>query len=164
MTHRPIGNPPARPRATLAALFALVLLACAHPAAAEVKVEKKAPTVEHKTFDPANRPKEMPELHGNELAVTTSQYDCVMGVSTKATERMLPNNHALVAYRVRRVTVALSLKITVWLPENANDRLKDHEEGHREIAERAYAKADDLAQGRQPHRRPPGLRGCRESG
>ena len=69
------------------------------------EVEKKPPTVEHKTFDPANPPKEMPELHGNELAVTTSQYDCVMGVSTEVTQRLLPNNRALVAYRVRRVTV-----------------------------------------------------------
>jgi len=115
-----------------------VLFALARSAAAEVKVERKPPVVERKTFDPANRPKEMPELHGNELAVTASQYDCVMGVSTEMTQRMLPKNRALVTYSVRRVTASLTLKITIWLPEGASEKIKAHEEGHREIAERAY--------------------------
>jgi hypothetical protein len=145
MTHCPIGNPPALLRPILAAAFSLVLLACARPAAAEIKVEKKPPVVERKTFDPANRPKEMPELHGHELAVTASQYDCVMGFSTEMTQRMLPKDRALVVYSVRRVTVSLSLKITIWLPEGANERLKAHEEGHRAIAERAYQNGEALA-------------------
>jgi hypothetical protein len=145
MILRAIRTPPALLRTAAAALFPLALLALARPAAAEVKVEKKPPVVEHKTFDPANKPKEMPELHGNELAATTSQYDCTMGVSTEMTQRLLPNNHALVAYSVRRVTVSLTLKITVWLPDNASERIKAHEEGHREIAERGYAKGDELA-------------------
>jgi len=129
----------------LSIVCALALLASARPAAAEVKVERKPAVVERKTFDPANHPKEMPELHGGELAVTVSQYDCVIGVSTEMTQRMLPKNRALVTYGVRRMTASLSLKITIWLPENASEKLKAHEEGHREIAERAYQNGEPLA-------------------
>src|SRR4051794_35341019 len=138
MTPRPTGSSVADSRRAFAILCVLALFIIARPAAAEVKVERKPPGVERKTFDRANPPKEMPELHGGELAQTVSQYDCVMGVSTEMTQRMLPKNHALVTYSVRRVTASLSLKITIWLPEGATEKIKAHEEGHREIAERAY--------------------------
>src|SRR3954454_19016541 len=145
MTRCPTGSSVSHARRTRAVLTVLVLFALARSAAAEVKVERKPPVVERKTFDRANPPKEMPELHGGELAQTVSQYDCVMGVSTEMTQRMLPKNRALVTYSVRRVTASLSLKITIWLPEGASEKLKAHEEGHREIAERAYQNGEPLA-------------------
>lgn len=128
--------------AVVLALAGLVLVLPAAVARGEVKVEKKPAVVEYKTFDPANPPSDMPKLNEGETAATTYAFGCEGAVSVEMTQRILPNDKSFITYRVRKVTATLSLHIVVWLPEGANDKLKAHEEGHRQIAEKTYETAD----------------------
>src|SRR5215210_6408233 len=63
------------------AVLVALLVALGAPAAyAAVSVQKKPAVVERKTFDPNNKPAEMPPLNPGELAVTSSQFDCAAEV------------------------------------------------------------------------------------
>src|SRR3954453_5678853 len=56
-------------------LFALVAsLAFPSPAAAVIRIVKKPPVIKHKEFDPANRPKDMPHMEVDHIAICTSDY------------------------------------------------------------------------------------------
>jgi hypothetical protein len=135
-----------RPIAALTALAAgLVVIAAASPARAEVKVVKKPPVVERKTFDPEHPPKEMPAPEKGEVAITTYRFDCDVNVACTTSTYNLRTGGCRTVYGIQRVQVALTLTVTVWLPEGAGERLTAHEEGHREIAERMYQNADAAA-------------------
>jgi hypothetical protein len=47
--------------------------------------------------------------------------------------------------QVERVSVQLSLSVTIWIPNDATEALKEHEEGHRRLAEHYYRTADAVA-------------------
>jgi hypothetical protein len=47
--------------------------------------------------------------------------------------------------KVTNVTVDVSLKITVWLPNDATKVIADHEEGHRKLSEYFYKDAEKIA-------------------
>lgn len=135
------------PSVVVRTMAALVLLLSAAAASADVKVEKRPATVEYKTFDPASPPAGMPAVAAGEHGVTVWELPCDVNFMAEATQRVMPNDKSFVTYRVRQVAVTLSLKVVVWLPAGAGERLKAHQEGHRQIAERAYETAD--AQARQ---------------
>jgi hypothetical protein len=112
---------------------------------AGVKVEKAAPKIEYKEFDPAKPPATMPKLHSGEDAVCL--YGFEIATDTRCTysppkERTDPVS---VTIHVTAVDVSLGLKVIVWLPKGVDQRLKDHEDGHRAIAERFYAGAEKVA-------------------
>jgi len=46
---------------------------------------------------------------------------------------------------LRAATVDLELPITVWLPFGISTKLREHEDGHRQICARIYADADKIA-------------------
>ncbi|HEX8916340.1 MAG TPA: hypothetical protein VF796_28575, partial [Humisphaera sp.] len=56
-------------RPLVAAACVLVTLLAAPRAGATVKVVKIKPKVEHREFDPNNKPKDMPTLNRNEAAL-----------------------------------------------------------------------------------------------
>lgn len=146
MTHTPEPYPRSGHLVPPIALAMLLLLFVANTARAEIKVEKKPPVVEYNTFDPANPPAAMPKLAEGEEAITWTEFGCNAGLSVQMTQRVFPDkDRTVLTYRVQRVTTTLTLKIVVWLPEGASDKLKAHEEGHRKIAERAYEGAEAAA-------------------
>jgi hypothetical protein len=110
-----------------------------------MKVEKKPPTVEHKTFDPAHPPKDLPELNPGESAVTTMDYGCASNISYRVTSKKKVDDKVHVEVKVYGVEVSTQLKIVVWVPTGATTKLKAHEEGHRQIAETVYKSADVAA-------------------
>jgi hypothetical protein len=118
-------------------------IVCGAARAAEaVKIEKAKVKVEYKTFDPNHLPDPPPPVEKGESAVTVYGF----GVETdlQYTYAETPRGGAPVKmdFRMERVTLKLSMTITVWLPEGANEQLKAHEEGHRQIAEIFYADAE----------------------
>src|SRR6478735_6812264 len=126
----------------------LVGLLCGAARAAEaVKIEKAKVKVEYKTFDPKHLPDPPPPVEKGESAVTVYGF----GVETDLqytygeTPRGGGGGPVTMDFRMERVTLKLSMTITVWLPEGANEQLKAHEEGHRQIAEIFYADADKAA-------------------
>ena len=139
-------RPPAAAHSLACALVCLVpLLLPARPAAAQVKVEKKPPDVEHKTFDPKSPPKDMPELGHGEVALCVSGFSCDTKVQVAESLIPLANGKTRVVFTVKSVTPVVGLKVVIWLPEGATDKVKAHEEGHRQIAERAYQGAEAAA-------------------
>ena len=112
---------------------------------ADVTINRRPATVEHKTFDPAHRPADMPPLTGNEAAVTQSSFECQVAVDYQVVSRNPANGGCTTSIQFHGVRMTLRMKVIVWLPEQAPAKLKAHEEGHRQIDERAYQDADRAA-------------------
>jgi hypothetical protein len=110
-----------------------------------VRIDKKPLAVEHKTFDPAHPPKEMPKLDAGESAVTASQFECKVELAYAQQGRRRDADGCTASVRVQGVRAVLELRVIIWLPEHAPDKLKAHEEGHRQIAERVYKDAEKVA-------------------
>jgi hypothetical protein len=111
-----------------------------------VKVVKVKPKVEHREFDPNNKPKDMPPLVGNEAAVCGSEFGAsAQLVYRPDPARRLAGGKYQAEILVDDVQIELTLSVTVWLPTGAGEKIKAHEEGHRRIAERMYAEVADKA-------------------
>jgi hypothetical protein len=128
-----------------AMLVAVLLAPGASTSRGAVTVQKKPAVVEHKTFDPTDKPAEMPPLSSGELAVTTSQFDCSAEVQIVPRRSKTRTGRHTMSYTVNGVKMMIELKVVVWNPANARDKLKAHEEGHREISETIYKTADAQA-------------------
>jgi hypothetical protein len=124
----------------------LCLALSSQTALARVRVVKPKPKIEYRTFDPQNKPKDMPSLGKNEAALCASDF-AVAGQVTYAppTRSRVGVGKYSATIRVADVTMELSLAITVWMPEGEHPKLKAHEDGHRIIAERVYAEVADRA-------------------
>jgi hypothetical protein len=131
----------------VAMLMSAVTLAPGARGADAVTIEKAKVKVEYKTFDPKHLPDPPPPVEKGESAVTVYGF----GVETDLqytygeTPRGGGGGPVTMDFRMERVTLKLSMTITVWLPEGANEQLKAHEEGHRQIAEIFYADAEKAA-------------------
>jgi len=132
-------------RHTLPTLLALTLVFAAGSVRASVTIKHEPPVVERKTFDPAHPPKEMPHLSGDEAAVTEAIFNCALSTSYRVVDQVGGDGGCRSTVRISAIQVDLQLKITIWLPRGANAKLKAHEEGHREIAERIYSERADNA-------------------
>jgi hypothetical protein len=126
------------------AAFGLFLLAPVSSGWGNVKVTHKPVEVEHKSFDHNNPPKDLGlEKEG---AVTVSEFDLQIGLGIapgdKIPQRTGKCRETLV---IQNVNLTIALKITLWLPDNATEKLKVHEEGHREMTEKVYSERSDKA-------------------
>ena len=131
-------------------LVVLALLVSPAIASARVTVEKTPVVVTRRTFDPRNPPKDMPPLGRDADAVTHFKFGCATSASyavisrRRDTSKRRAGGHTATA-RINDITVKLDLEITIWLPRGARPKLVEHEEGHRVIAERVYATAEEAA-------------------
>src|ERR1041384_2985871 len=110
-----------------------------------VVVDQHPPQVQTKYFNPADPPKEMPALKHNEAAVTQSQFGIGSAMEVTIIQQHWDDAQERVTSRVDKIKVTLDLKIIIWLPENANDKLTAHEEGHRRVSELFYRDAQEKA-------------------
>lgn len=127
-------------RAFLPALLGLA--ACLQ---ASIKIDVQEPVVERKSFDPANPPADMPKLSGREAAVTVSYFGAESHVGGAVIGKQATATGASETLRVDTVEMLLKLRIVIWLPRQANDKLAHHEDGHRQIAELFYRRAESIA-------------------
>jgi hypothetical protein len=106
-----------------------------------VAVTVEPPAVAHVDFDPRKPPDEMPSggADGGALCHTVFEIESRIASSiemlTPTTVRAYPADFEIIT----------RLKITIYTPRNAPDELREHEEGHRAIAEHYYAKAASAA-------------------
>lgn len=105
-------------------------------------IEKQPPTQANRTFDPASPPADMPTFSPGELAVCDSDFQSNAGVAG----RLVRTEAAHGILTITRVTIRLRLSTTIWTPTNATQHVIEHEQGHRQISERFYAGADQLAE------------------
>lgn len=112
--------------------------------AAPVLIEKKPPVVERRTFESGNPNKEAPLKEGED-AITI--WDFRFGVNVGYDEVYSRKEKDLIkaVISVNRIRINLELPITIWVPSNINEKLENHENGHRQIAEEIYRGADQTA-------------------
>jgi hypothetical protein len=104
-----------------------------------VTVQKSEPLVQRKTFDSRNPPPDMPALGPRADAITEPKFGCTAAVYSSFISRARDESgKCTVTKRIESVEVHVDLTVTIWTPTWAKQKLIDHEEGHREIAERVY--------------------------
>jgi hypothetical protein len=104
-------------------------------------VHKAAPTVAHRTFDPKHPPQDIPVMVSGEAGLLHYEFTTDIGVGGD-TDVLGPGN---VNVTIDTVDINLSLPITMWLENNAPQRLVEHETGHMSISEYYYANIDVYA-------------------
>jgi hypothetical protein len=127
---------------------AIVAASCIAQGLAEAAtVRTVPPTVQRKTFDPANPPAAMPHLTPPEAAVTVCEFGFSAEPLYDVTSRdRIADGTWSVTISVKSVAVRVRLGIVIWLPKDASDKLKAHEEGHRKLDEANYKRlAEDAA-------------------
>jgi len=107
-----------------------------------VTINKQPINFAHRTFDPANRPPDMPPLAEGEYAACDSNF--LSNATVAGQTRQTDATHATIT--VTHIKVDLQLNITIWMPNEASQHVAEHEEGHRQIAEYYYQTADKLAE------------------
>jgi hypothetical protein len=111
------------------------------PATAPVKVTRVPTTLQTRTFDRKHPPAQMPRLTGNEAAVTVPAFSCEVRLQVEDSPRSAQKPTVTVV----AMDITVRLDITMWLPKGVTAKLKAHEEGHRQISEKFYEKADSIA-------------------
>ncbi|HWE02468.1 MAG TPA: hypothetical protein VG326_08650 [Tepidisphaeraceae bacterium] len=124
------------------AIFMLATACLCGPALGFVHVKRDPPVVEHKTFDPANPPPEMPHLNPGEAAVTSSEFHIQAKSEYEVVSRNPGADGVTAVVSVHGITISTQLRVIVYVPVGAGEKLKAHEEGHLKLAEKIY---DDYA-------------------
>jgi hypothetical protein len=107
----------------------------------QVEIVKMPAQIGTRYFDPTRPPRDRPPLTGAEEAVCAGNFlsDASVGGQTMQTDA----THAKA--RINRIKVTLQLNITTWLPNNPQQWIVEHEEGHRQILEYYYRNAEVIA-------------------
>lgn len=106
----------------------------------DVLVKKAEPTVERRTFKKRSEPK----LAKGEKGRTDTKFQLGINFEIDLIDTRKIGDRIMVTIRPKQTTAKLSLPITIWTPDDAPEKLLDHEDGHRRIAERIYEEADAL--------------------
>ena len=110
-----------------------------------VTIDRKPAVVEHRTFDPAHPPADMPPLKEAEAAVTESKFDCQVAMKYQVVGHQRGADGCTTTLLVQDIQATLQLNVIIWLPNSAGAKLTAHEEGHRRIAEQIYGDAERVA-------------------
>ncbi|MBX9951548.1 MAG: hypothetical protein K2Y39_20425 [Candidatus Obscuribacterales bacterium] len=110
-----------------------------------ISVTKEPPIVQIKTFDHANPGPEVP-IKGREAATTHCSFDYVVDIGLQSVSSRRNGDIYSHTFKITRLAVRLNLPITFWLPDTVNRRLREHEDGHRQIYEEIYSNAEKTAE------------------
>jgi hypothetical protein len=136
----------AMPKLYRAALLVLFLTVTSAVFAADaIKINRESPDIEHRKFDRDHPSSDMPPLEPEEAAVTKSVFGTATQFSVQVEGEQKRGAKTVAKVKVTSVTIDLSLKITIWLPNGPPKVIVDHEEGHRQISEYFYKDADKIA-------------------
>jgi hypothetical protein len=112
------------------------------PAQAAAPIVTKQPvTFASHSFNPAQPSPDMPHLQPGEEAECDANFNSRASVAGQLTP--IDGTHATVT--ITQVRMTLGLQIDIWAPVAATQHVIDHEEGHRQIAEKYYEAADKVA-------------------
>jgi hypothetical protein len=133
-----VSMPPARKIAFPLMVLSAMLFSWPGLARANVTIKREPPVVEYKIFDPADPPADMPKLNQGESAVTNTVFGCTANARYGVVERKAAASQKVATVELAGLQLTLRLQIVIYLPTNAQEKLKAHEEGHRRIAEQIY--------------------------
>jgi hypothetical protein len=126
-------------------LITLTASANAAPPASPAFANKKPHVVERKIFDPDHPPAAMPPLEEHEQALCVASSLIGANFDSETLSRKKTPTGFEAAVQVTSLSATISMTITLWIPKDAPQFLKDHEEGHRQIVEQVYATAEKAA-------------------
>jgi hypothetical protein len=106
-----------------------------------VTVHKAAPTVGQRRFDPKHPPRDIPVFVPGEGGLVHYEFTTDIAVAGD-TDTLGPGS---VNVTIDTADINLSVPITVWLENNAPQRIVEHENGHVAIVEYYYANIDVYA-------------------
>lgn len=109
----------------------------------QVKIIKQPAQISIRYFDPKHPPSDRPSLMGSEEAVSVGDFLSDASVGGQVIQIDVMHTKA----QINRITVTLQLNITTWLPNNPEQWIVEHEEGHRQILEYYYRNAEVIARG-----------------
>jgi len=107
-----------------------------------VLVKQVPVTVVRRTFDPQNRPTNMPALAEDNLGLCQAEFTSEAQMKVEGRTGRSSREPA----RVASLEVTLRLDLVIWTIAEPSEKLRQHEETHREIFERYYAQAPSVAQ------------------
>lgn len=107
----------------------------------QVEIVKMPAQIGTRYFDPKHPPRDRPPLTGPEEAMCVGDF--LSDASVGGQVMQIDASHAKA--RINRITVTLQLNITTWLPNNPQQWIVEHEEGHRQILEYYYRNAEVIA-------------------
>ncbi|HWE94099.1 MAG TPA: hypothetical protein VG269_09065 [Tepidisphaeraceae bacterium] len=136
---------PAQWAAFLFASLGVMVFALPGAAQANVTIKRDPPTVEYKIFDPADPPADMPRLNQGESAVTYTVFGCAANARYSVIDRKAAAGQKVATIELSGLQLTLRLQVVIYLPKNAPEKLKAHEEGHRRIAEQVYRERAETA-------------------
>jgi len=122
-----------------------MLFAAVAAQAQELSVSKQPPSVQYKTFDPRNPPKDMPKLSNSEAAVTHYEFGLSVRLSYQPLDAIREGDGFSAGIRVESIALRTTMGVVVWLPRDCPPALRAHEEGHRQLAEMFYKDAEAIA-------------------
>ena len=109
-------------------------------ALAEIAVTVEPPAVARVEFDPREPPREMPAgLEGAGLCHNVFEIEASIVSSIEAV------SPTIVRARPAELDLITRLRVTIYTPKGAPQKLLAHEEGHRTIGEYYYANAESAA-------------------
>jgi hypothetical protein len=110
--------------------------------APSLTIDKQPVTFAMHLFDPSAPPAEMAPLAAWEEAECDSNF--VSNANVKGRTEIVDGTRGVVT--VSEVKMTLQLTINIWVPQGATEHVIEHEQGHRQIAERYYQTADKVAE------------------
>lgn len=121
--------------------FLVFLLSVAPLSRAQIKINAHPPAIVTRAFDPAHPPREMPPLKSDEAAVCSSKFSC--GVQIEVEVSQVEGEKPKM--QITGVTADLILDVIMWLPVEASEKIRLHEEGHRQISQIYYQRGEETA-------------------
>ncbi len=131
------------PFLSLSALLGAPL--CRAGDAHDVVVSQEPPAISRKEFQPWNPFNQGPKLPPGQKALT--QYAFNMKVrfdDLEIIDQEERHGRWFVHVKPKNAVVRLLLNITIWTPERAPKKCREHEEGHRIICEQVYSYAEEI--------------------
>lgn len=128
----------------LLAMVGLLSWALVRAETAPLSVEVKAPTVKTREFDPSNPPADLPKMDAGETARAECYFGIEFYVKVTGVRGAAPAKDVH-EFRITSISATTTLETTVWIPEGANEWLKEHEDGHRQLGEHYYKDAEQVA-------------------
>lgn len=114
------------------------LVQAAAPSSAGVSIEKEPVRIERRTFNPDHPPADMPPHTSLEAGLCEYRFGCETRSEATQSRSLLKTLPATIS----ALQLKLQLQIVIWTIENAPQKIVDHEEAHRTIAEHYYAHAE----------------------
>ena len=110
-----------------------------------VTVQRPPAVCSTRFYDPDNPPPQMPAPTVDQAGVTVSQFGCTALVDGTVIQQAQQDKQVVAQVHVDSVRIELRLKITEWISQTAGQKIHNHEDGHRLIAEHFYVHADQVA-------------------